>query len=216
MEFKDVMKQRRAVNFFDSTRDISNAQIQQIIETAALSPSGFNLQPWKVIAVKDKQQKENLRKAAMNQPKITEAPVVLIILADREGWKKGNDSFEKNFLQSVKEGTLKKEQYEWFAKATQSLYGATAERQLAFACKNAGFFAMSLMLAAKDAGFDSHPMDGFDIDGVRELFHIPEQYWIVLLLALGYFDESKTLIPAKWRKRYQDIVVSFHDTLIES
>ncbi|HRS97175.1 MAG TPA: nitroreductase family protein, partial [Smithella sp.] len=169
MEFKDVMKQRRAVNFFDSTRDISNAQIQQIIETAALSPSGFNLQPWKVIAVKDKQQKENLRKAAMNQPKITEAPVVLIILADREGWKKGNDSFEKNFLQSVKEGTLKKEQYEWFAKATQSLYGATAERQLAFACKNAGFFAMSLMLAAKDAGFDSHPMDGFDIDGVREL-----------------------------------------------
>jgi nitroreductase len=212
MEFKDAMEKRRAVNFFDSTRDISDAQIQQIIETAALAPSGFNLQPWKVIVVKEKHQKENLRKVAMNQPKITEAPAVLIILSDTKGWEKGNEGFEKNFEESVKEGTLKKEQYDWFVKAAQSLYGATPERQLAFACKNAGFFAMSLMLAAKDAGFDSHPMDGFDMDGVRDLFHIPEQFWIVLLLALGYFDENKTLIPAKWRKRYEDIIVSFHET----
>lgn len=212
MEFLDVMQKRRAVNFFDSSREISDEQIRKIIETAALSPSGFNLQPWKVIVVKDQQQKEVLRNVSMNQPKITEAPVVLIILADREGWKKGNDGFERDFTESVKEGSLKKEQYDWFAKVTQSLYGATTERQLAFACKNTGFFAMSLMLAAKDAGFDSHPMDGFDMDGVRRSFHIPEQYWIALLLAIGYFDERKTLVPPKWRKRYEDIVVDFKET----
>jgi nitroreductase len=209
MEFKDAMKQRRAVNFFDSTQEVTDAQLKQILETAALAPSGFNLQPWNAIVLRDKNEKETLRKVAMNQPKITEAPVVLIILGDREGWKQGNAGFEKDFVESVKEGIMKQEQYDWFCKATNSLYGLTPERQLAFACKNAGFFAMSIMLAAKDAGLDSHPMDGFDIEGVRKAFHIPDRFWIPLLIAIGHFDKSKTLFPPKWRKYFNEIVVKF-------
>jgi nitroreductase len=208
MEFKEVIKQRRAVNFFDPTKDVTEAQLQGIIETASRAPSGFNLQPWNVMVIRDMDKKEILRKVAMNQPKITEAPVVLIILGDREGWKKGNAGFEKDFVESVKEGNMKQEQYDWFCKATNSLYGSTPERQLAFACKNAGFFAMSLMLAVKDAGLDSHPMDGFDIDGVRKAFKIPDQYWIPLLLAVGHFDKTKTLLPPKWRKSYKEIVIN--------
>lgn len=209
MEFKDAMKQRRAVNFFDPTKEVTDAQLRQIIETAALAPSGFNLQPWNVIVLRDKNEKETLKKVAMNQPKITEAPVVLIILGDREGWKQGNAGFEKDFVESVKEGIMKQEQYDWFCKATHSLYGSAPERQLAFACKNAGFFAMSIMLAAKDAGLDSHPMDGFDIEGVRKAFHIPDRFWIPLLIAIGHFDPTKTLLPAKWRKSLDEIVVKF-------
>ena len=207
MEFKEAMKQRRAVNFFDPTKDITDAQLKEIIETASLAPSGFNLQPWNIIVVKDKAKKETLRKVAWDQPKITEAPVVLIILGDLEGWKKGNAGFEKDFSESVKAGIMKQEQYEWFIKAAKSLYGATPDRQMAFACKNAGFFGMSLMLAAKNAGLDSHPMDGFDIEGVRKAFNIPDQYWIPLLLAIGHFDKSKTLLPPKWRKSYDEIVM---------
>jgi nitroreductase len=154
-------------------------------------------------------QKEKLRKAAWDQPKITDAPVVLIVLGDREGFKKGNAGFEKDFAESVKAGIMKQEQYDWFVNAAISLYGVSSERQLAFACKNAGFFAMSLMLAVKDAGFDSHPMDGFDIDGVRKAFNIPDQYWIPLLLAIGHFDKGKTLLPPKWRKSYNEVVVEF-------
>lgn len=209
MEFNDVMKKRRAVNFFDPAIDVTDDQLKQIIETAARAPSGFNLQPWNIIVLRDMDKKEKLKKVAMNQPKIIEAPVVLIILADREGWKKGNPGFEKDFVESVKEGIMKTEQYDWFCKATNSLYGVSPERQLAFACKNTGFFAMSLMLAAKDAGLDSHPMDGFDIDGVRKAFNIPDQYWIPLLLAIGHFDKTKTLLPPKWRKSYEEITVTF-------
>ena len=208
MEFKDVVRQRRAVNFFDPTKDVSDALLIQIFETAALAPSSSNLQPWRVIVLRDMDKKETLKKVAMNQPKITEAPVVLIILGDREGWKKGNADFEKGFVKSVKAGHTKPEQYDGFVNSLKSLYDTT-EKQLAFACKNAGFFAMSLMFAAKDAGLDSHPMDGFDIDGVRKAFNIPDHYWIPLLMAIGHFDKRKTLLPPKWRKSYDEIVVSF-------
>ena len=150
MEFKEAMKQRRAVNFFDPTKDVTDAQIKEIIETASLAPSGFNLQPWNVIVVKDKAKKEILRKVAWDQPKITEAPVVLIVLGDREGWKKGKPVLRRILSKSVKTGAMKQEQHDWFAGAAKSLYGINPDQKMAFACKNAGFFAMSLMLAAKE------------------------------------------------------------------
>jgi len=212
MEFKEAMKQRRAVNYFDPAKEVTDAQIKEIIETASLAPSGFNLQPWNLIVVKDKAKKEILKKVAWDQAKITEAPVVLIVLADLEGWKKGNIGFEKDFVESVKAGIMKQEQYDWFTGATASLYGISSDRIMAFACKNTGFFCMSLMLAAKNAGLDSHPMDGFDIDGVKKAFNIPDQYWVPLLLAIGHFDKTKTLFPAKWRKNYNEIVVNFNET----
>ncbi len=68
---------------------------------------------------------------------------------------------------------------------------------------------MSLMFAAKHLGLDTHPMDGFDHDGVREAFSIPENYWIPLLLAVGYFQKDKELSPPKWRKTFEEIVVKF-------
>jgi nitroreductase len=133
--------------------------------------------------------------------------VVFIVLADRDGWKKGHPFVEKNFQEMVQAGSMTEDKHEWFLNACQSLYGGSEEKQQAFACKNTGFFAMTLMFAAKSLGLDTHPMDGFDHDGVRKAFDIPENYWIPLLLAVGHFDEKRTLHPPKWRKTFDDIVL---------
>ena len=209
MDFKDVIHQRRAVNFFDPEKPVSDALIREMIELAAQAPSSFNLQPWSLMILKDPEEKMRLRKLAWDQPKVSEAPVVFIVLADRNAWKGGHPFVERNFSEMVKAGSMTQDKHEWFLNACQGLYGDGLERRQAFACKNTGFFAMSLMYAAKHLGLDTHPMDGFDHDGVRESFHIPENYWIPLLLAVGHFDETKTLHPPKWRKTFDEIVVSF-------
>jgi nitroreductase len=209
MDFKDVVDQRRAVNFFDPQKPVSEQLVKTLIETAAKAPSSFNLQPWSLMIIMDPEEKAKLRKVAWDQPKVTDAPVVFIVLADRTAWEAGHPFVEKNFKEMVKSGSMKEEQHDWFIDACKGLYGVSEERQQAFACKNAGFFAMNLMFTAKHLGLDTHPMDGFDHDGVREAFGIPEQYWIPLLLAVGYFDESKNLHPPKWRKTFEEIVVTF-------
>lgn len=209
MDFKQVMENRRAVNFFDPQKELADDVLRQIIETAARAPSSFNLQPWSLMVLRDHEEKLRLQKHAWDQPKVSEAPVTLIVLADMDGWQPGHPFVEKNFDSLVKIGMMSESQREWFHGACKDLYGASAGRQVAFACKNTGFFAMSLMLAAKDLGVDTHPMDGFDIDGVRGEFHIPENYWIPLLLSVGYFRSDKTLLPAKWRKSYEEMVVRF-------
>lgn len=209
MDFKDVIYQRRAVNFFDPEKPVSDELLQKMVETAANSPSSFNLQPWNLMVLKDQESKEKLMKLAWNQPKVAQAPVVLIVLADRDGWKEGHPILERNFQEMVKAGSMTLDQRNWFLGATKSLYGGSEERQQAFANKNTGFFAMSLMLAAKDMGLDTHPMDGFDLEGVRKSFNIPDNYWIPLLLAVGYFQKGKELLPPKWRKTFDEIVVRF-------
>ena len=210
MDFIDVMNNRRAVNFFDPDKDVSDKTLKAMIQTAAKAPSSFNLQPWSLIILRAQEEKTRLQSLAWNQPKVSEAPVTLIVLADRDGWKEGHRFVEKNFQEMIKAKAMTEDQRQWFADARTSLYGGTGEKQLAFACKNTGFFAMSLMLAAKNLGLDTHPMDGFDHDAVRREFNIPDNYWIPLLLAVGYFKKDMELAPPKWRKAVEEIVVKFH------
>jgi nitroreductase len=98
---------------------------------------------------------------------------------------------------------------EWFMNAAKSLYDWSPDANLAFAVKNTGFFAMSLMYAATNLGLESHPMDGFDHEGVRKAFNIPENYWIPVLLAVGYRKPGLELTAARWRKTKEEIFVSF-------
>jgi len=210
MDFIDVINNRRAVNFFDPDKDVPDKTLKAMIETAAKAPSSFNLQPWSLIILKAQEEKMRLQSLSWNQPKVSEAPVTLIVLADRDGWKAGHRFVEKNFKEMIKAKIMTEDQRQWFADARKFLYGETQEKQLAFACKNTGFFAMALMLAAKNLGLDTHPMDGFDHDAVRKEFNIPDNYWIPLLLAIGYFKKDMELLPPKWRKTVEEIVVKFH------
>ncbi|QGY40298.1 nitroreductase family protein [Pseudodesulfovibrio cashew] len=202
MDFKQILENRRAINFFDPDRDVSEETVSTILEEAAKAPSSFNLQPWKVVVLRDPDKKAALRKLAFDQPKITEAPVVLMILADRDGWKEGCDTLEKHFAND-----LQPEQRDWFINATKGLYGTSAESSQAFANKNAGLFAMSLMYAASDQGLHTHPMDGFDHEAVREAFDIPDNYWISMLIAVGHAKPGLEILPKAWRQSCGEIIL---------
>ena len=199
MDFQDVMRSRRAINFFDPARDVPQADLEKLLETAARSPSSFNLQPWRAAVLRDAAAKARLRELAWNQPKVTEAPVVLLFLADTEAWKEDSPAFERQFSFLLQSGRYKPGERDAFAAAVAGLYGTTPEKSLAFAVKNTAFFAMSFMYAAADAGYATHPMDGFDHDGVRAAFAIPDRFWIPLLMAVGHPKPGIAAVPPKWR-----------------
>jgi nitroreductase len=45
--------------------------------------------------------------------------------------------------------------------------------------------AQTLMLAAKELGYDTCPMDGFDFDAVGKLINLPEDHVIAMFVAVG-------------------------------
>lgn len=208
-KFKQMIQNRRAINFFDSERDIPEALLKELVEDATHSPSSFNLQPWNLMVLRDQDRKMRLQKLAMNQPKVSEAPVTLIVLADTKAWAKGNDAFNIVLNHKLTDGELKEEQIDWFEGVCGRLYGQSRDFELAFAVKNAGFFAMSLMYAATARGIQTHPMDGFDHDAVKKEFNIPDNYWIPLLMAVGYHAKNAEILPFKKRKSFDELVLSF-------
>ena len=81
-------------------------------------------------------------------------PVVLIVLADRDGWKPGHPTVEKVIRNMMELGYAKPEQRERLDKSIKSLYDGP-EKSLSFAVKNAAFFGMALMIDAKNATVSS-------------------------------------------------------------
>lgn len=191
--------ERRSVNFFDQSRTINEDLLKEIIDVAVTAPSAFNLQPWEVIAVKTPESKEKLHALANKQPKVLEAPVTLIIVGDREGYAESNPVWKQ--LEQAMGDHVKGAK-----DAANFLYGSTDERKIKFAESNAGLLAMSIMYAAKDLGVDSHPMSGIDFEGIKVAFGLKPSQEVVMMVALGYFDTSKTLHPRAPRRGFEEIV----------
>lgn len=136
--------------------------------------------------------------------------MVPIVLADKNGWQEGHPTMEKNWQAMRAAGQMAEDQRDWFLNAARSRYDWRSAANPAFAVKNTGFFAMALMYAATGLGLETHSMDGFEHEGVREAFGIPDNFWIPLLLAVGYPQPGHERLPPKWRKIFDEIVVTFN------
>ena len=202
MNLKQVFEDRRSINFFDTNKGVEDELLKDIINLSVLAPSAFNLQPWEIIAVKSNEAKERLYKLSNSQPKILEAPVTLIIVGNKTGYDESNPTWQ-DMLKMLGNDEAKLAGTQGFAR---SLYGTTEANKIKFAESNAGLLAMSIMYAAKSFGVDSHPMSGMDFEGVRNEFGLDENKTVVMLIALGHLDESKTLYPRAYRRGYEEIV----------
>ncbi|MCI2426529.1 nitroreductase family protein [Candidatus Acetothermia bacterium] len=204
MDIIQAIKDRRSINFFETGKKIPDDKLKDLPEIANLAPSSFNLQPWKVVVVKDARKKKILRQCAFNQPKAEEASVVLIMVADPGALE---ENIER-MLDSWQElGYMKPDMRDTYKGMANNLYGTSDSlKRKFFAVKNTSLFAMNLMIAAKALGLETHPMDGFDEDCIKKEFNIPEDKIIPMLIAVGYLRTGITLLPRAFRRKIDEFV----------
>src|SRR4028118_2256167 len=89
VSLKDSIEQRRAARAFKSD-PIPEVILKEIFRLGVRSPSGYNLQPWRFIAVQDPESKQKLAACAFDQRQVVEAPTVLICLGDRRAAESEN------------------------------------------------------------------------------------------------------------------------------
>ncbi len=207
MDIIQAIKERRSINFFEPNVEIPEAKLTELISIANLAPSSFNLQPWRVVVVRDQEIKKRLRKCAFDQPKIEEASVVLIIIADPEAVEQNGERVIESW---AKLGYIKTdEQKEMYRGMMKQLYGTkeSLTRKI-FAAKNAALFAMNLMIAARGLGLETHPMDGFDEACIKREFGIPNDNLIPMLIAVGYLKRGITLLPRAFRRELKEFMTA--------
>ncbi len=81
MDLLEVIKSRRSVRSFKGD-DVSEENINKLLEAAIYAPTAGNVQPWRFIVVKNLKAKKNLAVSALNQLWMTQAPVIIVVCAN--------------------------------------------------------------------------------------------------------------------------------------
>ncbi|MBB3130556.1 nitroreductase [Paenibacillus rhizosphaerae] len=180
--FFNVIQDRRSVRSYDPNVKISQEEMNEILQQAALAPSGANLQPWRFLVIDSQELKQKLYPIAFNQQQVIEASAVIAVLGDLEGYKLA----EKIYGMAVDAGYMPAETAKSFVERYQGLFASMPpETVLQKVSIDGGLVSMQLMLVARAKGYDTVPMGGFDQAKFSEAFDIPERYAPIMLIAIG-------------------------------
>lgn len=175
MKVSHAIETRRSIEHFDPEHVIADAEIKELIEAAMLSPTAFNIQHWRFLWARDRSLREKLRELSWDQPQVTDASLVLFICMDFKAWQKEPERYWRNAPDDVAQSMLR----------NMSYYGKNKQAERDEAIRSASMAAMTLMLKARELGYDSCPMLGFKYDEVAKLLKLPDDHGICLMLAIG-------------------------------
>lgn len=177
--FAKLMLERRATNHFEPG-GIPEQYLNAILSLAAQAPSGYNLQPWRFIVVREPENRKRLQQAAFGQPKIGEAPVMVIALGLKEEWRRRAPEV---FREGAERGAGRPENVEKYMQG--ALNFLDTQPMDVWVNRHTMIAFTAMMLAAEAYGFDTAPMEGFDAAAVKREFGLPDEAEVVALLAIG-------------------------------
>src|SRR5436309_8846270 len=177
-----VIAERRSTPRF-GPEPVRDEDLRRILIAGLESPSGYNLQPWRFVVVRDPEQRRKLRIASHNQPKIEQAPLVIVALGDPEGWREGDlDEMirigaEHGYAHPSKSGETRQLIHNYLNRHEN--LAMWLDRQVMIALT-------TMMLMAEALGYDTALMEGFHEEQVKEVIEAPARMHVVCLLAVGH------------------------------
>ncbi|MBU4499330.1 MAG: nitroreductase family protein [Gammaproteobacteria bacterium] len=172
----DAIEQRRAIKQFDPSHRLSETEEARLLSAALLSPTAFNIQNWRLVAVRDPALRQQIRAHAWDQAQVTDASLLLVLCADLNAWEREPARYWRNASDGVRDFMLP---------AIDAYYRDRDQVQRDEAMRSCGILAQTLMLGAKSLGYDSCPMDGFDFEAVGKLIRLPDDHVMAMMLAVG-------------------------------
>jgi len=197
---KSAIQSRLSTGIFCSNSPVSDEKVIELINMATQAPSAFNMQNWKFIAVKSRDQKLKLKQAAFGQNQVEQAAVTFIVCGMLDGYKSLSDTLKP----SVEQGIIdNKTASSWVKMAYQSHDNNPSLRRDE-AIRSASLASMTLMLAAEGMGLSTGPIGGFDSKLVAKIFNLDEATLPVMLIAMGYPSQHNW--SRKIRKKNDEVL----------
>jgi len=177
-----VMTERKSVRVYDPNFKIPKEELEEMLKLATTAPSSSNLQSWNFIVIQDQEVKKELRAIANNQAQVEQSSAIIAVLGNIDAYK----NVEKIYTQNVEAGYMDESIKERTVANTYAMYpNAPVEARMNIAAYDAGLVSMQLMLIAKERGYDTIPMGGFDKAKFAEKFDLPEHLFPIVLIAVG-------------------------------
>ncbi len=185
MNTLDAIENRRSIKHFEPKHRMSDAEVEQLMHSAILSPTSFNMQNWRFVAVRDEAKRQEIQAAAWGQSQVSEASLLLLLCADLKAHDKSPERYWANAPQETQNALVP---------MITKFYQGNEQLQRDEAMRSIGIASQTIMLAAKAMGYDSCPMIGFDPSKVAQIINLPQDHEVGLMLTIG-----KALKPANPR-----------------
>ncbi|WP_270692439.1 nitroreductase family protein [Enterococcus malodoratus] len=185
MEALEIMKQHLTYRNFDETYQLSEDQLQKILQASRQAPSWMNGQMYSIIVVKDREIREKLVEMNPGNPHVLHSSVFLVFVADLKRTQKVADHYEMDYR--IGEGL-------------DPLI--TAVTDTALALENAVIATEALGLGSVVVGTIRK-----DVAEVSELLRLPDYVLPVAGLSIG-----KPNVEMRVKPRLPDQTVIHYDT----
>jgi nitroreductase len=175
-----VLVERRAPRHF-SDPPPPNGVLQMILHAGLQAHSAYRVQPARFVVVRDSRKRARLRRAAMNEPCVGEAPVVIVAFGRREQWREAlGDVFPLDATAHEHLGTHRLDQQRQrsndHVERTPIRVWLHRHVMMAFTC---------MMLTAEALGWDTTIVERFDPLAVGTVLGLPTDAEVVAMLAIG-------------------------------
>lgn len=207
MSLTEALNWRYATKSFDPARNVSDEQLEKILEAGNLAPTSYGLQPFKFIVVQNQSIQDQLVPHSYNQNQVAEASHVIVIAVrtDIDVDYVNEYAARIETERGLPQGTL--DAYRDMMAGTVS--GLSENDKLAWHTKQA-YIALGMMMSeAAVLGVDSCPMEGFVPSEYDRLLGLTEQNLkSVVVLPIGFRSETdKNQHSKKVRWQLSEIVV---------
>ena len=193
MEFSQLIKQRRACHHFQKGRTIPREDLLRIVEETALTPSGYNAQPWEFIIIQEPQNIERMGEIAFSQPHVKDASALVVALGDSIIGR-NVDALLQDWLRF---GYCVEADIPIFRNSIAK--NRKPEQLQKMALRNTMLACMTLIYSAENMGYATCPIMGFSQKDLTAELRIPDDRVIALLIAIGYRESAspKMRLPRK-------------------
>ena len=196
MNVIEAIQTRRSIKHYDTSHKMTQAEIESLLSLAMLSPTAFNIQHWRFVVVIDPVLRQQIRTVSWNQAQVEEASILIVLTADLQAWAKQPNRYWANAPQPVQD---------YLVPAIGHYYEKNERVQRDEAMRSCGIAAQTIMLAAKEMGYDTCPMDGFDFDAVGQLLNLPADHTPAMFITVG--KAIKSAMPRAGQLDISEVVV---------
>ncbi|MEW4570809.1 nitroreductase family protein [Tautonia sp. JC769] len=182
MTAAEAIVRRRSFVRLDPDRPVADAVLVRLLRLAGRAHAPHHLQPWRFLVLRDRGNRNRLRRAAYHHPRLFEAPVAILVL----GYHHPHQHHWGEIREQIK-GPLQLSPEDVGRMNVEVLLDHAAEPDLvAWACRHAQAAATTLMIAASDLGLAAAPIDRVNAPVIRQTFGIPDDHSLCAVIALGY------------------------------
>lgn len=179
MSFLENLNWRYAAKKFDTTKKVSDADLEKILEAIRLTPTSFGMQPYHFYIVTNQEKKDAIQAASWHQPQVGSCSHLIVMCA-------------RNDLMTVKDEYFdamsggKEEVRTSLSGFEQMVTGFLPNASPEWAKKQV-YIAQGFALAAcAELQIDSCPMEGFDAAAVAKILEVPSNLDVAVMIPVGY------------------------------